>query len=86
MEVHCKNAPVQETHVTVLVAHVTEPQLEMAKAVMEETIKKKILPQISEKGFKISFEGMSAFADKVVYAKVSTSLYYISLSQISNEQ
>jgi len=70
----------------VLVAHVTEPQLEMAKAVMEETLKKKILPQISEKQFKISFEGMSAFADKVVYAKVSTSLYYISLSQISNEQ
>ena len=58
MEVHCKNAPAAHAHVTVLVAHVTEPQLEKAKAVMEETLKKKILPQISEE-FKISFDTRS---------------------------
>lgn len=70
LEAHCKNAPVQKTHVTLLVAHVTEPQLEKAKAIMGEILQKKILPQLHDKQFKISFEGMSSFGEKIVYAEV----------------
>ena len=70
LEAHSKNAPIQKTHVTVLVAHVTEPQLETAKAIVDEVLQKKILPQLPEKQFKISFEGTSSFGEKVVYAEV----------------
>ena len=60
----------QKTHVTVLAAHVTEPQLETAKAILEKVLQKKILPQLPEKQFKISFDGVSSFGEKVVYAEV----------------
>ena len=70
LEVHCKNAPIEKTHVTVLVAHVTEPQLETAKAIVGEILQKKILPKLPNKQFKISFEGMSSFGEKIVYAEV----------------
>ena len=67
---HCKNAPKEKTHVTVLVAHVTEPQLETAKAIIGEILQNKILPQLRDKQFKLSFEGMSSFGEKIVYAEV----------------
>ena len=70
LAVHCRNAPKEKTHVTVLVAHVTEPQLETAKAIIGEILQNKILPQLREKQFKLSFEGMSSFGEKIVYAEV----------------
>ena len=70
LAVHCSNAPKEKTHVTVLMAHVTEPQLNTAKAIVGEILQKKILPQLRDKQFKLSFEGMSCFEEKVVYAKV----------------
>ena len=70
LAVHCRNAPKEETHVTVLMAHVTEPQLETAKAIIGETLQNKILPQLRDQQFKLSFKGMSSFKEKVVYAKV----------------
>ena len=70
LEVHCKNAPLQKTHVTLLVAHVTEPQLEKAKAIVGEILQKKIRPQLHDKQFKIGFKGMSSFGEKIVFAEV----------------
>ena len=70
LAVHCRNAPKEKTHVTVLMAHVTEPQLETAKAIIGDTLQNKILPQLRDKQFKLSFKGMSSFEEKVVYAKV----------------
>ena len=71
LKVHCQNAPVKKTHVTVLVAHVTEPQLETAKALVDNVLKNKILPHLPHKEFKISFKGMSSFGEKIVYAEVA---------------
>ena len=56
----------QKTHVTVLAAHVTEPQLETAKAILEEVLQS----QLPENQFKISLEGMSSFGEEEVYAEV----------------
>ena len=71
LKVHCQNAPVKKTHVTVLVAHVTEPQLETAKALVDNVLQNKILPHLPHKEFKISFKGMSSFGEKIVYAEVA---------------
>ena len=70
LAVHCRNAPKEETHVTVLMAHVTEPHLKTAKAIIGEVLQNKILPQLRDRQFKLSFEGMSSFGEKIVYAEV----------------
>ena len=79
LKVHCQNAPVKKTHVTVLVAHVTEPQLETAKALVDNVLQNKILPHLPHKEFKISFKGMSSYTEKIVYARPQRSIETIAL-------